>query len=78
MLHRTKQVRIFSLQALWPPRETKTKLEICTNHDDNTVVQGLVSIPVNSYEDVLEAWCEALVQLSAHVAKQDVKLVEEH
>lgn len=54
----------------------KTKLEIRTNHDGNTVVQGLVSIPVNSYEDVLQIWREALIQRSARVAEQDVELAE--
>ena len=54
----------------------KTKLEIRTNHDGNTVVQGLVSIPVNSYEDVLQVWREALIQRSARVAEQEVELAE--
>jgi kinesin family protein C2/C3 len=54
----------------------KTKLEIRTNHDGNTVVQGLVSIPVNNYEDVLKIWREALIQRAARVAENDVELSE--
>jgi len=35
------------------------KLEIRTNIDGNTVVQGLVSIRINSFEDVCQIWQEA-------------------
>ncbi len=36
------------------------KLEIRTNIDGNTVVQGLVSIRINSFEDVCQIWQEAI------------------
>ena len=52
----------------------KTKLEIRTNHDGDTVVQGLISIPVHSYDDVLKVWHQALSLRAARVADQDVEL----
>lgn len=51
-----------------------TKLEIRTNHDGDTVVQGLVSVPVHSYDDVLKVWHQALSQRAARIAEQDVEL----
>ena len=36
------------------------KLEIRTNIDGNTVVQGLVSIRINSFEDVCQIWQESI------------------
>ena len=38
----------------------KGKLEIRTNIDGNTVVQGLVSIRINSFEDVCRIWQESI------------------
>lgn len=38
----------------------KGKLEIRTNIDGNTVVQGLVSIRINSFEDVCQIWQETI------------------
>jgi kinesin family protein C2/C3 len=38
----------------------KGKLEIRTNIDGNTVVQGLVSIRINSFEDVCQIWQESI------------------
>jgi kinesin family protein C2/C3 len=40
----------------------KGKLEIRTNIDGNTVVQGLVSIPIHSYEDATTIWNETLAK----------------
>ena len=37
-----------------------TKLEICTDNDGDTVVQGLISIPVESFDHVLRVWKESL------------------
>lgn len=37
-----------------------TKLEICTDNDGDTVVQGLISIPVQSFDHVLRVWKESL------------------
>lgn len=52
----------------------QTKLEIRTNHDGETVVQGLISIPVHSYEDVLKVWHQALIQRAVRADEQDVEL----
>lgn len=38
----------------------KGKLEIRTNIDGNTVVQGLISIPITSFEDAVTVWQEAI------------------
>ena len=57
-------------------RGNKTKLEIRTNHDGDTVVQGLISIPVNSYDDVLMLWHEALSQRADRLAEQEADLAE--
>jgi len=54
----------------------KTKLEIRTNHDGDTVVQGLVSIPVDSYDDVLKVWYQALSLRATRVAEQDMELAD--
>jgi len=37
-------------------------LEIRTNHDGDTFVQGLISIPVNNYDEVLKIWQESLIR----------------
>jgi hypothetical protein len=36
------------------------KLEIRTNHEGDTIVQGQVTIPINSFEDALNVWKESL------------------
>ena len=54
----------------------KTKLEIRTNHDGDTVVQGLISVPVHSYDDVLKVWHQALSLRAARVVEQDAELSE--
>eukprot|EP00804_Cyclotella_cryptica_P006778 CCRYP_019528-RA/>CCRYP_019528-RA protein AED:0.21 eAED:0.21 QI:342/1/1/1/1/1/4/96/1271 len=46
------------LESLWQ----KGKLEIRTNIDGNTVVQGLISIPIESFEDVCRIWHETLAK----------------
>ncbi|KAL3807176.1 hypothetical protein ACHAXA_006031 [Cyclostephanos tholiformis] len=50
----------------WP----KGKLEIRTNIDGNTVVQGLVSIPIKSFEDVLKIWQESIANRAEQVRRQ--------
>ncbi|KAL7541536.1 hypothetical protein ACHAXR_011019, partial [Thalassiosira sp. AJA248-18] len=40
----------------------KGKLEIRTNIDGNTVVQGLVSIPIKSFEDAVSIWHESIAE----------------
>lgn len=50
----------------WP----KGKLEIRTNIDGNTVVQGLVSIPIKSFEDVLTIWQESIANRAEQLRRQ--------
>ncbi len=50
----------------WP----KGKLEIRTNIDGNTVVQGLVSIPIKSFEDVLKIWQESIASRAEQLRRQ--------
>lgn len=49
---------------------TKGKLEIRTNIDGNTVVQGLVSIPINSFEDVATIFQESIASRMDHLRGQ--------
>lgn len=37
------------------------KLEIRTNHDGDTIVQGLASVPIRNYEEAVQLWKESLV-----------------
>lgn len=46
------------------------KLEIRTNIDGNTVVQGLVSVRVNSFEDVCQLWQESIANRLERLQKQ--------
>ena len=55
---RDKRNRNSELNSDWH----KGKLEIRTNIDGNTVVQGLISIPIQSFEDVSTIWRETLVK----------------
>lgn len=48
----------------------KGKLEIRTNIDGNTVVQGLVSIPIESFEDAISIWQESISHRSELLGKQ--------
>jgi kinesin family protein C2/C3 len=43
-------------------RQQTTALEIRTNHDGDTIVQGLLSVPVKSYDEVLKIWQESLIR----------------
>ncbi len=38
------------------------KLEIRSNHDGDTIVQGQITIPINSYEEAVELWQESLIK----------------
>jgi kinesin family protein C2/C3 len=49
-----------------------SKLEIRTNHDGDTVVQGLVSVTVNSFDDVIRVWQESLAQRAIRLSEQGV------
>lgn len=52
----------------------KGKLEIRTNIDGNTVVQGLVSIPINSFEDALTIWQESIASQAERLQQQGLEL----
>jgi len=64
------------------PKEEKSvgskmnKLEIRTNYDGDTVVQGLLSIPVKNIEDVKRLWDECLTQRATRLAEHGVSLTE--
>ncbi len=51
---------------------SKTKLEIKTNRDGETVVHGVLSVDVSSFEDVYRVWTESLALRSKRLAEQDV------
>lgn len=51
--------------ALW----RKGKLEMRTNIDGNTVVQGLVSIPIKSFEDAVTIFQESLAKRSERIRR---------
>ena len=51
-------------------RIRKGKLDIRTNIDGNTMVQGLVSIPIHSYEVATTLWNETLTKRAKRL-KQD-------
>jgi kinesin family protein C2/C3 len=48
------------------------KLEIRTNNDGDTVVQGLVTISVSSLQDVLNVWKQALATRASRLKEQGV------
>lgn len=50
------------------------KLEIRTNRDGDTIVQGLVSVPVKTYEDVETLWKQVISQRSKRVRLLGKKL----
>ena len=58
----------------------KGKLEIRTNIDGNTVVQGLVSIPIESFEDACAVWQETLAKQADRLKRHgsDVKKHEKN
>lgn len=55
---------------------TMTKLEIRTNHNGDTVVQGLLSVEVRSFEDVYNVWKQCLSQRATRLAEQGADLAE--
>ena len=50
------------------------KLEIRTNYDGDTIVQGLISIPIKSMDDVWSVWDECLAQRSRRIAEAGISL----
>jgi hypothetical protein len=55
---------------------TMAKLEIRTNHNGDTVVQGLLSVEVHSFDDVYRVWKQCLAQRACRLAEQGVDLAE--
>ena len=53
-----------------------TKLEIRTNHNGDTVVQGLLSVEVNSFEDVYRVWQQCLSHRATRLAEQGINVAE--
>ncbi len=54
--------------------DTDGKLEIRSNYDGDTIVQGLVSIPVNNFEDVEQVWNETLAARAHRCHEQGIDL----
>jgi len=48
------------------------KLEIRTNYDGDTVVQGLIAVPVKSFDDICRVWQQCLTQRAARLAEQGI------
>lgn len=57
-------------------KQGNTKLEIRTNHNGDTVVQGLVSIKLESFDDVRTIWEQCLLQRARRLAEQGIDLNE--
>ena len=50
---------------------SRPKLEIKTNRDGETVLRGVLSVEVSSFEDVLCVWNEILAMRSSRLAEQE-------
>lgn len=57
-------------------RTSKNKLEILTDKDGETIVQGLVSVKVTSFNDVLNLWKQALANRRSRIAEQGLDVDE--
>lgn len=53
-----------------------TKLEIRTDIHGDTVVQGLVSVVVNSFEDLISIWTDALTVRAQRILEQGIDIGE--
>ena len=49
-----------------------TRLEIRTNYDGDTVVQGAITVEVKSFNDLCRVWRECLIERSARLAEQGI------
>lgn len=49
-----------------------TRLEIRTNYDGDTVVQGAITVEVKSFDDLCRIWKECLIERSARLAEQGI------
>jgi kinesin family member C2/C3 len=50
----------------------KPKLEIKTNRDGETVVHGVLTVEVSSFDDVYQIWTQSLAGRSKRIAEQDL------
>jgi len=55
------------------PSELKPKLEIKTNRDGETVVRGVLSVELASFEEIIRVWTESLRKRSSRLAEQKVE-----
>ena len=55
------------------PSELKPKLEIKTNRDGETVVRGVLSVDLASFDDVLRVWTESLAKRCDRLSEQNVE-----
>jgi len=53
---------------------TMTKLEIRTNHNGDTVVQGLLSVEVHDFDDVYKLWQDCLSHRATRLAELGIDL----
>lgn len=49
-----------------------TRLEIRTNYDGDTVVQGAITVEIKSFNDLCRVWQECLIERSARLAEQGI------
>ena len=54
-------------------RDARQKLEIKTNRDGETIVRGVISVDLTSYEDVLRVWTESLAKRHSRLIEQNVE-----
>uniref|UniRef100_A0A7S4IAA4 Kinesin motor domain-containing protein n=1 Tax=Odontella aurita TaxID=265563 RepID=A0A7S4IAA4_9STRA len=52
------------------------KLEIRTTYDGDTIVQGLISVPVKNFDDICRVWQECLIERAARLAERSVDPAE--
>ncbi|OEU14589.1 P-loop containing nucleoside triphosphate hydrolase protein [Fragilariopsis cylindrus CCMP1102] len=64
--------RLIDLLAGTDFGEAHGRLEIKTNRDGETVLRGVLSVEVSSFEDVLCVWNEILATRSSRLAEQEI------
>jgi hypothetical protein len=56
----------------------QNKLEIKSNFDGDTVVQGLISVPITCPQDVIDLWNECLAQRESQLGTINSNLSKSH
>ena len=69
LIHHSNSHSVSSKQG-----STMTKLEIRTNLNGDTVVQGLLSVEVHSFDDVYRLWQECLSKRATRLAEHGIDL----